>query len=209
MKICLHESGFFDICYHYYSASNSIVSMKLTLDQAAVKLGKTARQIRYLIQQGRLPADKLGGRWLIDSDVLPLDETGRQRRSRRTDRLRDAVEEVLGDGQERARYSLRDLKAFQIAVPMFQELRHRLGDDHLATRHLRSTLDHLAQGCHRFGREEKSSAYRGARDAVSLAICELLLGDEPLLHESVDILEQEFMPAVAGLLRRAERRERA
>jgi hypothetical protein len=26
--------------------------MKLTLDQTAAKLGKTARQVRYLIQQG-------------------------------------------------------------------------------------------------------------------------------------------------------------
>jgi len=182
--------------------------MKLTLDQAAVKLGKTARQVRYLIQQGGLPADKLGGRWLIDSEALPLDETARRRRARRTDRLRDAVEEVLGDGRERTRYSLRDLKAFQIALPIFHALQCRLGDDHAATRHLRSALDHLAQGCHRFGREEKSAAYRGARDAVSLAICELLLGDEPVLEASVDTLEQEFMPAVAGLLRRAERRER-
>ncbi|AUB82206.1 helix-turn-helix domain-containing protein [Candidatus Thiodictyon syntrophicum] len=39
--------------------------MQLTLEQAAERLGKSVRQVRYLIQSGVLPAAKTGGRWLI------------------------------------------------------------------------------------------------------------------------------------------------
>ena len=48
--------------------------MQLTLDQAATRLGKTARQIRYLIQSERLSAKKVGGRWVIESKDFPLSE---------------------------------------------------------------------------------------------------------------------------------------
>ena len=48
--------------------------MQLTIDQAAIRLGKTARQVRYLIQSERLPARKVGGRWVIESENLPLSE---------------------------------------------------------------------------------------------------------------------------------------
>jgi hypothetical protein len=182
--------------------------MKLTLDQAAVKMGMSARQVRYLIQQGRLPAEKLAGRWFIDTANLPLDEAARQRRGRREARLLAVAEEAVTGGGERTRYSVRDLKAFQIALPVYRELRANLGDDHGAVRHVRAALDHLTQGCHRYGRAEKIEAYRAARDAVSLAVCALLLADSADLTAIVDVLEQEFMPAAAGLLRRAERKRR-
>ncbi|WP_295430926.1 helix-turn-helix domain-containing protein, partial [uncultured Thiodictyon sp.] len=39
--------------------------MQLTLEQAADRLGKSVRQVRYLIQSGVLPAAKTGGRRLI------------------------------------------------------------------------------------------------------------------------------------------------
>lgn len=180
--------------------------MKLTLDQTAVKLGKSVRQVRYLIQQGRLPAQKLGGRWFVESDDVPTDETGRQRRFRREARLRDVAEEAVTRGTERTRYSILDLKAFQILLPVYRELVSSLGLDQAATQHLRAALDQLTLGCHRFGRSDKVEAYRAARDAVSLALCDLIATDATRRGPIVEALEQDFMAAMAGLLRRAERR---
>ena len=52
--------------------------MKLTLEQAAARLGKSERQIRYLVQNSRLAAEKVGGRWLIESDDLALSDIAEQ-----------------------------------------------------------------------------------------------------------------------------------
>ena len=48
--------------------------MQLTLEQAATRLGKSLRQVRYMIKSQRLPAQKVGGRWMVDSADLPLSE---------------------------------------------------------------------------------------------------------------------------------------
>lgn len=42
--------------------------MRLTLAEAAQRLGKTDRQVRYMVEQGTLKAAKKGGRWLVQSD---------------------------------------------------------------------------------------------------------------------------------------------
>jgi len=69
--------------------------MQLSLEQAATRLGKSVRQIRYMIQRGQLRARKDGGRWVIDSDTLPLDEGAQQAADRRRDQLEAAVEHAL------------------------------------------------------------------------------------------------------------------
>ena len=70
---------------------------------------------------------------------------------------------------------------------------------------LRDVLTLLTKGCHRYGREDKAGAYREARDAASLAVCELVLAQrdeaEPLIYG----IEQDLMAAFSGLLRRLER----
>ncbi len=95
--------------------------MELTLKEAAQRLGRSVRQIRYLIEQGRLKAHKRGGVWFVDPATLREGEAEghTQAQARRHARLRDAVEEVLDAGQPQRRYSLRDLKAFQIAGPLY------------------------------------------------------------------------------------------
>jgi excisionase family DNA binding protein len=55
-----------------------IQPMQLTLHQAAAALGKTRRQVQYLIQQGRLPAQKVGGRWYVESADLEADPAAAQ-----------------------------------------------------------------------------------------------------------------------------------
>lgn len=182
--------------------------MDLSLEEASAILGKTRRQVLYLIKQERLAAKKLGGRWFIDRADLQLDDDMRQRSTQRQDRLKAVVEDALAPGHTR-RYTLRDLKAVQMAMPIYRDLAARGNGSEQAAMHMRQCLDHLALGCHRYDQREKTTAYRAARDAASLAAMELLLGqkteaEDPLLRS----IEQELMPAFAGLLRRSERRTR-
>jgi hypothetical protein len=180
--------------------------MELSLQQAVEILGKTRCQVLYMIEQGRLPAKKIGGRWAIERADLQVDEERQQRASQQQARLKDMIEEALTAGQGR-RYTLRDPKAVQLAAPIYYQLAARGAGWEKATTYMRACLDHLALGCHRYDRQEKTVAYRAARDAASLASMELLLCNaaaqaDPLL----DAIEQELMPAFAGLLRRSERR---
>ncbi len=183
--------------------------MQLTLDQTATRLGKTARQIRYLIQSERLAAKKVGGRWVIESKDLPLSDGQRKTLDRKERQLRHAVEEGLGlaeSEQRPPRFSVCDLKAFQIALPLYREILASLGAEHAAGVALRETLDCLSRGCHRYELRDKAEAYRSARDAASLAACELVLSDNEASEAMLQTLEQDLMAALAGLIRRTERK---
>ena len=185
--------------------------MKLTLEQAATRLGKTQRQVRYLIQQGRLPAEKIGGRWSIDSDDLSLNKEQRRSTERKQRQMRAAVEEALeleSEEERPRRYSVLDLKAFQVALPLYNEAQTELGEDHPATRALQRVLEHLSRGCHRFERGEKAEAYRAARDEASLAVCELVLARSESADRILHGIEQDLMAAFAGLMRRVDGRRR-
>jgi excisionase family DNA binding protein len=54
----------------------SVYTMELSLQQAVEILGKTRRQVLYMIEQGRLPAKKIGGCWVIDRTDLQVDPAG-------------------------------------------------------------------------------------------------------------------------------------
>lgn len=179
--------------------------MQLSLQQAAELLGKTRRQIIYMIQQGHLPAKKVGGRWLIEQTDLQVDEAVQQRTAVRQARFKAAIEDALIPSNKERRYTLRDLKAVQLATPIYRQLTARGADWENATAHMRHCLDQLAVGCHRYDRREKIDAYRAARDAASLAAMELWLRDQSGQEPLLDAIEQELMAALAGLLRRSER----
>jgi len=180
--------------------------MKLSLSQAAEHLGKTRRQIRYMIQQGRLPAGKDGGRWFVDSEELPASAERQGSRARQEAGLRDAVDAALGPRRRGGRYSLRDLKAVSVGVPLYHRCRDLLGAESDAARELRFGLDHMAIGYHRYGWSDKRDAYRAARDAAARAAMALLLAGDTAAGELLEDIEQELMPAIAGVLRRTERR---
>ncbi|MEM7200457.1 MAG: helix-turn-helix domain-containing protein [Planctomycetota bacterium] len=46
--------------------------VKLSLADAATILGRSPRQLRYMIRAGKIRAAKTGTRWQIESDDLPL-----------------------------------------------------------------------------------------------------------------------------------------
>ena len=179
--------------------------MKLTLEQAATRLGKSQRQVLYMIRQGRLSAEKLAGRWFIDADAVPplLNEPQQETQTRKQRQLRAAVDKALAlepEDQRQGRYSIRNLKAFQVALPAYRTACQEFGPDHPAARLLRQVLEHLSQGCHRFGQEDKAAAYRAARDAASLAVCELALAETEAADRLLYSLEQDLMAALAALL---------
>lgn len=182
--------------------------MRLTLAEAAQRLGKSERQLRYKIEQGQITATKRGGRWFLESEDLPLSEGQRQAVARKEQKLRAAVEDSLGLEKAKKRYSVRDLKAFQIALPTYQRCLEALGNEHTASRALHRTLDLLSRGCHRFDSAEKAAAYREARDAASTAVCELVLSGGEAGERLANEIEQELMAAIAGLLRRVEGKKR-
>ena len=184
--------------------------MKLTLQQAADALGKSRRQVRYLIEHGELRATKVGRQWRIDSDDLPRTPGQEQARERKQEKLRDAVEEALELPRERRRrYSVKDLRAFQIAAAAHQGAAERFGPDHATSVALHETLELLARGCHRFRHADKAAAYAQARDAASRAACELALLSDPQASTLLEQVEQQLMAALAGLLRRMERKLQA
>ncbi len=63
----------------------------LTLREAAVALGRSERQVRYMIQQGSLKATKRGLQWVVASEELPLTEVQRREVRERIDRATEAM----------------------------------------------------------------------------------------------------------------------
>lgn len=191
--------------------------MELSLEDAATKLGKSVRQVRYLVKLGRLPSRKVAGRYLVTIppsggppcvEPAPSSSPKATAQQRKHSALRAAVEDALDLPPQQRRYSLRDLKAFQVGLPLYQQALARLGPEHGACRALRQLLENLSRGCHRFDSADKAEAYRAARDAASQAVCELLLFPGTGSEALVDGIEQDLMAALAGLLRRLQPRQR-
>ena len=186
--------------------------MDLTIEDVATRLGKTARQVRYMIKMNRLRARKIGGAYFVADADLPLSDGQVAAQSRKAERLLEVADAALAPATAAAgtarRYSVRDLKAWQIAQPLHTSAAAGLGADHPATKRLYAALRCLARGCHRFDRDEKAAAYREARDHASDATTDLLLAKHAEADAVAHTLEQELMPAMAGLIRRLERRRR-
>ena len=89
--------------------------MEVTIRQAAARLGRSPRQIRYLIQKARIPARKVGGRWLVTISAAEQSTGQARAAAQKVEKLRAVVESALSLPPPRRRYSITDLKAFQIA----------------------------------------------------------------------------------------------
>ena len=183
--------------------------MQISLVEAARMLGRSERQVRYLIKNGQIRAHKVAGRWLIDNDDLPLTDGQKEAHVRKAAEVSEVVHEALAShtkapGQKH--FSVRTMKTFDHAVEACRQASALLGDEHPATRALESALVKIAQGCHRFHQREKVDGFRIAREHVSEAVARLFL----LRTDEADALgtkvEGELLPGLAGLLRRSEKR---
>lgn len=180
--------------------------MKLSLSEACRLLGQTPRQVRYRIKSGTLKAFKQGGHWVIDDADLPLSDGQRQAAERRAVDLRTEVEAALGPALRRGRaYTVRDVRAFERGVALCRAAGEILGD-HAATRALNSSVVLIAQGCHRFHGRDKAGAFREARERAAEAVAHLHVHGDARAVAVADGLEHDYLPVVAGLVRRYERR---
>lgn len=187
--------------------------MDLSLAEAARLLGKSERQLRYLIKTGKLPARKVEGRWRLVREELPLtpgQERAEEVKRQRAARVALEVLQPAADGSDpRRRFSVRELRAYREGAPLCRSLAAELGADHPAARSLREALMLLACGCHEFHGRDKAGYYARAREQVSRAVMSLLLEDDEARGDLVEQIEQSLLPALGGLIRQAERRGRS
>jgi len=184
--------------------------MDLSLTEAARLLGKSDRQIRYLIRGGELPARKEGGRWILRREDLPLSPKQERASEQKRERAARLAEEILRpeSGAAKKKYSIRDLRAYREGSAIYRELAAGAGADHAAAVLLRESLMLLACGYHEFQAETKADFYSRARQEASRATMALLLDDEDAHREKIERLETGFLPALGGLVHQAEKRGR-
>jgi len=187
------------------------LAMNLSLTETARLLNKSDRQVRYLIMHGGLEARKVDGRWVIRREDLPLSEGQTRAATQKQERAARLAMEVLqpdGESKGSKRYSVRELRAFQEGAPLYRELISAAGADHPAAALLREALMLLACGYHEFDDRNKAAFYARSREQASRAAMALLLEDEEARRDLIDRLETSLLPAIGGLIRHAERRER-
>lgn len=180
----------------------------LTLQQCADKLGLKVHQVRYMVRTGRLRASKVGTQWFVTDDAPAASPAQQAATDRKIGHLRDVVEDTLAaaTGPERQPFSVEHIKAFSFARPLHARLVGAMGADHPAAVALLGALDALAQGAHRFERGDKEQSYRAARDSASTCVCRLLLDGGDGAVDLAREIEREVLPAIAGLLRRLDRK---
>lgn len=190
--------------------------MKISLGETATVLGRSERQVRYLIKTGKLRAAKEGGQWRVATADLPLTEEKRHALADRMEVARDAFEKglepvakVAGREEGRRQYSVTDLVAFQAGQAIFRELREDLGEEHAACRQLAAALTLVVRGCHNYQPADKANRFLEARELAAAAVAELLLRGEARHRTLAERIEQELIPKISGLVASSERRSRS
>ncbi len=198
--------------------------MELTLKEAATVLGKSPRQIRYLIKAGRLPGKKQGSQWRIASDDLPLTDAQRASLADRLEAARAAFEKGVapvaratagdqgsrGKGKGKKSYSVNDLLVFQAGEAIYRELARDLGEDTPAARNLFNALAMVARGCHSYNSSDKASRFIEAREMAATTVVDLLLREAPdsPSRALAGRIEDEVIPKIAGLISSNEKRSK-
>ena len=184
--------------------------MDLSLSEAARLLGKSERQVRYLVRGGTIPARKEKGRWVIRREDLPLSEGQERAERQKTERAARLAEEILRpEGREGKKGgSVFDLHAFRDGTSLYHELLATLGAEHAAVGLLREALMLLACGYHEFEGEAKAELYAEARQHASRAVATLFLEDGEAHEEIAGRVESLLLPALGGLIHQAEKRGR-
>jgi hypothetical protein len=191
--------------------------VKISLAETATVMGRSERQVRYLIKTGKLKAAKEGGQWRIATSDLPLTEEQRHALNGRLQVARDAFEKGLepvakttgGRGEGRRQYSVTDLAAFQAGQAIFREIREDPGEESVACRQLAAALTLVVRGCHNYQPADKASRFLEARELAATAVAELLLHGEARHRTLAERIEQELIPKLSGLVASSERRSRS
>lgn len=172
--------------------------MDLSLQDVATLLGCSPRTLRARLARGDVTGRKVGSRWLIDRDALPLTADQRRALRERVDGVRATVERAI---RKRSQvHSVEDLNPFSHG----RALLHTLPADEPAAVDLRAGLTLLAVAHHEFDRQRQITALHEARAAVARAAGALLLGATPDQLAWGRRLEDEVLPPIGGLVRWAE-----
>ncbi|MBK8265073.1 MAG: helix-turn-helix domain-containing protein [Nannocystis sp.] len=177
--------------------------MKISLAEAATLLGKSERQVKYLIAQGKVRATKVDGRWQIDDADLPRPAAATQAQAMRAEVARATLERAIAPQERGKFFSVTDLIAFRAGVELFQRVRGRP-----AAVALRAALEELARGCHAFEPAEKAGHFAAARRLTASAVTELHLEGDAEAAAIADELERALIPKLSGLCATFERRAR-
>lgn len=194
--------------------------MELSVTEAATWLSRSSRSVRASLKAGRLPGFKRGGRWVVPSQSLPLDETARRALHAKADHIRDAVESVLPSRGEvdrrRRRDSLADLKIMRAVHGLLDAARS--ADDTRGRDELVDALGRaarcIARGHYDFDLDDKRDAFLAARRAVADAASALVIAPGrapggPLPDPAavwLATIEGEILPLIGGWLRWIESR---
>lgn len=181
--------------------------MHLSLTEAAQRLGRSPRQVRYAIKQGKLKATKRAGRWIIDAADLPAASAAvAQRQAQRAAAVQDAVADALAPVARKARgYSVGDLRAFRSAASLRVELAAREDASSPALLALTECVRFLARGGHAWGPRAKRGAWLDARRAGSDAVAWLFMTGEDADEAFARRVEAEVLVPLGSLLGRLDR----
>ena len=181
--------------------------MELTVQDAARILGKSERQVRYLIQTGRLPANKKDGQWKISRDDLPRSPGQQRAHQQKAERASEVAAAVLALGDYEGRkksWTVDQLHAVRHGEPLYRTCLDQLGPEHEATQRLRAALMLISCGFFEYDTASKVARYSAARDCASRAVMALLLDTEPR-QELLGPMQKDLLPALGGLIRRVQR----
>lgn len=158
--------------------------MKLTVKEAATRLGMSPRGVRSALHAGRLKGYKQHGRWVIPSQTLLLDARQRAARQEKADAIRAVVEDALPsrvarDARRRKR-SVVDLEPFQAMHALLVALRGTdegvCPDHRAAVVELNDALLALGEAHVVFAPAAKAAAYDLARRAAGRVVAALAPG---------------------------------
>ena len=179
----------------------------LTLPEAASLLKKSERQIRYLIQQGKLPAIKKGSRWWVPFDAIQNRPEKIQQNAAKLEHLEAVVRDTLHlEKTGTPAWSIRKMRAVDSACRIYKALAESCGPESPPTLAAVESLRHLVRGGHAFRKTDKARSYHDARSAACDALAWSLLRPRGEAHAAAHLIEAELLPALAGLLRHTERK---
>ena len=176
--------------------------MEYTVREAATLMGLHPRTVRRMVAAGKIAGAKREGVWMVSSAGLRTSPGAQVQRARSADAVREAVEGALaGSG----RTSVLDLGAFRhlhacvLAIADGDPVRALLTD----------ALADLTAGAVAFQPDEKIPLLRRSRAGTARAIATLALREAlPPGAPTIALLERQVLPALGGMLRRAERSTR-
>ncbi|HND33699.1 MAG TPA: helix-turn-helix domain-containing protein [Myxococcota bacterium] len=177
----------------------------LSLAEAAARMNRSVRQLRYMLKKGELPAQKIGGTWLVREEDLPTSAADRRVEAEKLASLQQTVTEAIAPSvRPGLRYSVTSIRAFSVLVQLRKEARGALRADHPALACIDASALAIAQGAHAFRPRAKAEIFELARNEAAAAVAWLHLEESSAGPSLAAGLEQDVLPALSGLLRRAE-----